>query len=57
MSVLEMFSRRPPKKLKGLAFREFFLWLSRSMSVVSHSMPGEKVSLARQDEKLSWFET
>lgn len=41
MSVLARLSPgRPPMSLKGLAFREFFEWLSRSVSKVSQSMPG-----------------
>ncbi|MDR3108270.1 MAG: VWA domain-containing protein [Planctomycetaceae bacterium] len=46
MSVLSMFSKkRPPLKLKGLNFRQFFDWLSKSVSRVSQSMPGEHIKI------------
>lgn len=51
--ALGRFSTKTPKLLKGLQFRELFVWLSRSMSTVSASVPGEKVSLPTTD---SWAE-
>ncbi|HZD57757.1 MAG TPA: VWA domain-containing protein [Anaerolineales bacterium] len=46
MQVLARFSAaRPPLKLKGLAFGELFQWLSKSLSVVAHSRPGEQAPL------------
>jgi len=36
---------RPPKKLKELAFHELFVWLSKSMQVISRSAPDEQITL------------
>lgn len=44
-NALGQFSNKSPKKLSGLNFNELFIWLSRSMSVVSNSSPGDKVQL------------
>lgn len=42
-TVLRQISNKNPLKLNGLKFVEFFRWLSRSVSKVSSSMPGEEV--------------
>ncbi len=43
MDILARFSpRRSPLKLKGLNFAQFFAWLSKSVSKVSQSTPGDK---------------
>lgn len=46
MNVLGRFSpNRPPLRLLGLNFKEFFEWLSKSVSRVSRSTPGDTVKL------------
>lgn len=46
METLGKFSPgRPPLKLKGLAFGELFTWLSKSLSAIAHSRPGEQAPL------------
>jgi uncharacterized protein YegL len=46
MQVLSRFSEsRQPLKLKGLAFGDLFMWLSKSLSAIAHSRPGEQAPL------------
>jgi uncharacterized protein YegL len=37
--------KRPSQKLRGLHFREMFVWLTRSLKMVSSSNPGQKMTL------------
>ena len=39
LEKLAKFSLNSPKRLSGLRFTEFFLWLSRSVSCVSRAVP------------------
>jgi uncharacterized protein YegL len=46
MNVLARFSEaRQPLKLKGLAFDTLFIWLSKSLSAIAHSRPGDQTPL------------
>lgn len=45
MDVLNQLSSRQALRLKGLGFREMFVWLSASLSAVSASIPGDEVPL------------
>jgi uncharacterized protein YegL len=46
MDRLGRFSPRQPLLLKGLAFREFFLWLSRSARAGSQAAPSDAIQMA-----------
>jgi len=55
MQTLARFSpKRPPMRLNGLKFKEFFQWLSQSISRTSVSKPGERVPLPPQDPDDPW---
>lgn len=45
MSVLKQLGVREPVGLTGLDFKQFFVWLSASLSAVSNSKIGESVNL------------
>lgn len=56
MDALALFSpKRTPLKLQGLKFREFFEWLSQSVSRTSQSLPGEAIPLDLEGVK-GWAE-
>lgn len=56
LDKLATLSVRKPLRLKGMSFRELFVWLSNSLKTVSRSQPGEKLKLENPAAPDGWAE-
>jgi uncharacterized protein YegL len=54
MEILSKIATRQPLKLKGLRFSDMFVWLSKSMSQISHSQINDEIKLLPPATPQGW---